>query len=308
MPNWKTKALAQKIFSYLPQGYRLNFLMQKYITKGVFLSNEYFEDRLGHARDHLTAYQNHYPLSSLKTSLELGTGWYPVVPVAMFIAGVETIYSVDLTSLTDKDRLITTIEQFVMGYKNGSLEKKIDVSKDRIFILDAILSDYKILKYEDILEMLKLKLIVGDARCLPLPSNRIDLIHSNNTFEHVYSGILKGILTEFKRLLNPKTGVMSHFIDMSDHFAHFDKNISIYNFLQFSDKKWSIIDNSIQPQNRWRFSEYEALYSELNIPIVYSEKRIGNVLDLDQIQLDSKYTNFEKEDLLISHCRIESIG
>jgi hypothetical protein len=308
MPNWKTKAIVQKIISYLPHGYRLNFLMQKYITKGVLLSDEYFEDRLGHASDHLKAYQKHYPLSSLKTTLELGTGWYPVVPIAMFLAGAETIYSVDLTSLTDKDKLIKTIERFVWAYKNGSLENKIDISKDRIAVLEAVLSDFRSLSDEAILEMLQLKLLVGDARCLPLPSRSIDLIHSNNTFEHIYPGILKGILTEFKRLLDPKTGVMSHFIDMSYHFAHFDKNISIYNFLQYSDQVWSIIDNSIQPQNRWRFSEYLGLYSDLKISILHFDKRIGNSLDLEQIILDSKYANFEKDDLLVSHCRIESIG
>jgi len=308
MPNWKTKALVQKIISYIPLGYKLNYLMQKYITKGVLLSDEHFEDRLGHASDHLKAYQNHHPLSSLKTTLELGTGWYPVVPIAMFLAGADTIYSADLTSLTDKGKLITTIERFMLAFNNGSLGKKIEISKDRILVLEAILLEYRTLKLQYILDMLQLKLIVGDARHLPLPSNCIDLIHSNNTFEHIYQEILKEILIEFKRIRDPKTGVMSHFIDMSDHFAHFDRNISIYNFLQYSDKSWSIIDNTIQPQNRWRFSEYVALYAELHIPIVFSEKRIGNAIDLEQIQLDSKYAHFEKEDLLISHCRLESIG
>ena len=70
---------------------------------------------------------------------------------------------------------------------------------------------------------------------LSLQKESVDFICSNNTFEHIPQEILRDILVEFKRVLHPN-GLMSHFIDMSDHFAHFDSRITIYNFLQIQQK------------------------------------------------------------------------
>jgi len=84
-----------------------------------------------------------------------------------------------------------------------------------------------------------------------LEDNNIQLISSNNTYEHIYPEVLGGIIQRMWALLAPG-GIMSHFIDMSDHFAHMDRGIDIYNFLRFSEKQWDLIDNRIQPQNRWR--------------------------------------------------------
>ncbi len=66
---------------------------------------------------------------------------------------------------------------------------------------------------------------------LNIKSDSVDFICSNNTFEHIPADILSAILREFKRVIKPG-GLMSHFIDMSDHFAHFDSRITIYNFLE----------------------------------------------------------------------------
>jgi hypothetical protein len=135
----------------------------------------------------------------------------------------------------------------------------------------------------------------------------IDLTHSNNTFEHVYPVVLKGILRKFIEIGKIGKGCHSHFVDMSDHFAHFDKTINIYNFLQFSAKRWDKIDNSIQPQNRYRMSDYEKLYQELNIPISHVTKRKGSLEDLAKVDLSEEYNGYEKADLAISHCHIYSV-
>ncbi|MBK7337072.1 MAG: class I SAM-dependent methyltransferase [Saprospirales bacterium] len=129
----------------------------------------------------------------------------------------------------------------------------------------------------DMLEALHIRYLVTDARKLPLNPESLDLIVSNNTFEHIYPNILAEILAEFKRLLRPG-GMMSHFIDMSDHFAHLDTGITIYNFLRFSEKNWGWIDNSIQPQNRWRISHYRHLYK--NWAFRFPKKRTARATSL----------------------------
>ena len=99
---------------------------------------------------------------------------------------------------------------------------------------------------------------------------------------------------------------MSHFIDMSDHFAHFDKTINIYNILQFSDTEWQWIDNSIQPQSRLRIDDYEAMYRELEIPITEESHREGNLQELKQIKLDARFAEKPLKINAISHCHFVS--
>ena len=50
---WILKALIQKTISFLPYNHSVNFLFQKYVTKGVRLTDELFEDKLIHCSNHL---------------------------------------------------------------------------------------------------------------------------------------------------------------------------------------------------------------------------------------------------------------
>src|SRR5438445_10474895 len=100
MKKWILKAVTQKIISYLPYSNKINYLFQKHVTKGVFLTDEYFYDKLNHAREHITNYQKYSNGSIPKVCLEIGTGWYPIVPISLFLVGADKIYSVDISFLT----------------------------------------------------------------------------------------------------------------------------------------------------------------------------------------------------------------
>jgi hypothetical protein len=126
------------------------------------------------------------------------------------------------------------------------------------------------------------------------------LIHSNNVFEHVYPSVLEAILVEFQRILG-KNGIMSHFFDGSDHFAHFDKTINIYHFLKYSDRAWAMIDNDVQPQNRFRFRDYLEMYEKLNIKIVETEVRKGDLNLLADVRVNQKFASYLPAELAISH-------
>ena len=121
MKKWVLKAIVQKTISYLPWSKQINYFFQKYVTKGVYLNDTYFGDRLGHARAHLDAYQRHTRDAGLPdTCLEIGTGWYPVVPISFFLAGANRIYSVDISFLTSKERIYTTLQKFLEWKKKAT--------------------------------------------------------------------------------------------------------------------------------------------------------------------------------------------
>lgn len=305
MKKWHLKAIVQKTISYLPYSSKVNFLFQKYVTKGVYLTDDYFYDRLEHASNHIKGYADLSDNKKLNTTLELGTGWYPVVPICMYLCGAEKIYTVDLTLLTNKAQILTTIEKFIECEDQKKIEQYIPFLSERFQSLESILKNKEVITLNQILEKLHLNYLVQDARKLSLQNGSIDLITSNNTFEHVYPFILKDILKEFKRIARAG-GLMSHFIDMSDHFAHFDKSITIYNYLQFSEKQWQLIDNTVQPQNRLRITDYKKIYADLVILITREEYREGNLKELNSIKLNESFLKIPNTEIAKSHCHFYS--
>ncbi len=306
MKKWVQKAIVQKVISYLPLGNKINYLFQKYVTKGVNLGDEYFYDRLEHAKEHLTNYSKYSGWVVPRVTLEIGTGWYPIVPISLFLVGAEKIYSVDITFLTSKERIKTTIDKFIECYTAGLLGGYIPFLPEKFEVLKRLHSDYEMISLEVILKQLNIIYLIEDARQLSLADESIDLVNSNNTFEHIYPDILLSILKQFKRVVKKDNGIMSHSIDMSDHFAHFDNTINIYNFLQYSPSKWKWIDNSIQPQSRLRFYDYVGMYQELGIPITEHSYRKGNVDELKSITLDKEFVVKPLEEVAISHCLLVS--
>jgi hypothetical protein len=306
MKTWILKAIIQKQISFLPFSNKINYIFQKYVTKGVYLTDEYFYDRLDHAKIHLNAFYSNSEKQQLTVCLELGTGWYPIVPISFFLSGVQKTYSVDISMLTSIDRIFTTIDKFKEAYENGQLHKFLPQLDEAKYEQLITLRNNTSIELPELLLSLHIQYLIGDARKLNLPDNSIDLINSNNTFEHINPVVLEGILSEFKRVCNKQTGIMSHFIDMSDHFAHFDKSISIYNFLKFSDRQWKLIDNSIQPQNRWRIYDYKELYQKLRIPIQHVECRPGDIQEVQSANIHPKFKIHSIGEVAISHCHFIS--
>lgn len=94
---------------------------------------------------------------------------------------------------------------------------------------------------------------------------------------------------------------------MSDHFAHLDKRITIYNFLKFTDRQWALIDNDIQPQSRLRHSDYLKLFAQAQLPVVDTQYRPGNLAQVKTLHLAAPYDTYDPQDLAISHCHIYSV-
>lgn len=308
--KWILKAIVQKSISILPQREKVNFFFQKNITKGVQLTDEHFNNKYGHALDHihfLSSFKSEKNSNSSLNILELGSGWYPIVPIMFYLTDLGKVTSVDLQSWMNKETLFTAFKKFIEWEKSGKIsldDSQIVPEKWNTFV--TVFENWDDYSYQDLKEFLGLTLIVGDARKLPFDNDSFDFICSNNTFEHIYPDVLIKILEDFKRVIKPQ-GLMSHFIDLSDHFAHFDTSITIYNFLKFSSSSWRLIDNSIQPQNRLRFKDYRELYASIQIPITKEEVRPGNLELLRKVKVHKTYESYSEKDLAISHGYIISL-
>lgn len=300
MKKWILKAAVQKAISVLPFRNRINYWFQKYVTRGVDLDEEHLHWKLTHARDHL-GYLEKYGRQEGAVCLELGTGWYPIVPIMLYLHGAEKVQTIDLNAHLTKATLRTCLEKLVLFSATNQLEQWFPkVKPERWSSLLQVWKELEQLALEEALSSLNIVSLVGDARQIPTPDATFDFICSNNTFEHIFPDVLADILKEFKRVLKPQ-GVMSHFIDLSDHFAHFDHSITIYNFLRYSEAQWRRIDNVIQPQNRRRWPQYQELYHSLGIPIREEEVRPGDQALLREVPVHKEWKRFSDKELAISH-------
>ncbi len=299
MKVWIAKAIVQKAISYLPFKHRINYLFQRYVTKGVLLTDALMDDKLTHCQTHLQQFFKYRGVQTGYTTLELGTGWYPIVPIGFYLAGADKIYSIDVSDLLETDAIKITIQRYLQYHQSGKLATFLpQVDTARLKKLETLLTQN--LPPHQLLEQLNIYTILGDARNTQFADNSFDLINSNNTFEHIYPEILLPILVEFKRLLKPN-GLMSHFVDMSDHFAHFDKSISVYNYLRFTEQEWSRIDNSVQPQNRLRIYTYRQLHGQAGFNVLAELNRPGSVAELATVPLAQPFAAHPAADVAITH-------
>lgn len=282
----------------MPASERINFLFQKYVTKGVALTEAHFEMKLTHAVDHI---RNFRGLNEKSTVVELGTGWYPIVPLALYLNSGCQVISFDIQNWLNCDRFLESLKQFLHWERSGRLEEMgLEYSAERLEQLEELFNLGDKMNLQMAFETIGFKPLLGDAGKTDLADDSIDYICSNNTFEHIYPKFLIPILREFKRIIKPE-GIMSHFIDLTDHFAHFDQTINAYNFLQYSEKKWGLIDNTIQPQNRLRWKDYLQIYSEVGISYREIAVRSGYPSLLKEMQMDVKYAGYSDAELAITH-------
>jgi hypothetical protein len=91
MPSWLLKAGIQGVISLLPNSRRVNYLFQHNVSKGLQLSEPYFEEKLKICTQHIANYRSvkQAPSALSKNVLEIGTGWLPIVPIGLFLCGID---------------------------------------------------------------------------------------------------------------------------------------------------------------------------------------------------------------------------
>ncbi len=126
-----------------------------------------------------------------------------------------------------------------------------------------------------------------------------DLTDRGRTLEtHIPADAIASMFTEFRRLLRPP-GVMSHFIDMADHYALFDRKITRYNFLRYSDPVWWLFNNSLHYQNRLRLPDFRALHEQCGFEVLEEENRREPLERLRSVPLTSRFVGYAEDDLAV---------
>jgi SAM-dependent methyltransferase len=148
------------------------------------------------------------------------------------------------------------------------------------------------IKATDDLERLGLTYLAPrDARATGLPDRSVDFVSSTDTLEHVPPDHIASILSECRRLLKPN-GVLSCRIDLEDHYFRFDRSLSRYNFLRYSDRTWGLVNSSLHYLNRLRYPDYVRLVEDAGFELV--EERLSRaseeqLAELAGLELAERY-------------------
>jgi Methyltransferase domain len=309
MPSWLLKATVQGAISPLPGCDRLNYLLQKHVTGNVVLTEEGFEGKLAQCRRHILSCQASGGGDRLPSlALELGTGWYPIVPVGLVLAGVERVVTIDVSPLLDLERTQTVLELYAAQLQSGRLRSLLpEIDSERAEAVIAAAADDTARDAGELLERLGVRVLVGDARASGLPGGSVDLFVSNNTLEHIPPEVLRELMAEFRRLA-AAGAVMDHFVDMSDHYAHFDRSITEFNYLRYSERAWRVFNNRLQYQNRLRLSDYRHIVEAAGFAPIAEEGERGAPEDLGRVRLAPRFRHYAFEDLLVLRTWITAVA
>jgi len=290
--RWIAKAAVQRGLGVLPQGERLNYVFQRRVLHSFPVGDAAFRQKFARATAHLAAYEEHGPgvPASGATFYEFGAGWDLAIPLSYALLGVGRQVVIDIRPSARTELVNETIA--ALERLRPELEEKAGHSlRDLGGPVSAIaeLEPRFGIRY----------LAPCDARATGLAAGSIDFASSTDTCEHIPASDLAEIFAESRRLLRPG-GAFSCRVDLQDHYAYFDRSLSRYNFLRYSDRTWGLVNSPLHYQNRLRAPEYLELVREAGFELAVSNPSGPSAegrAELEALPLAPRFRKYPPEDV-----------
>lgn len=246
--HWKTLLAKKAIVGRLPFADKLRAIRRKIF--GFPLDADVLEftircyERIKLAIENLG---NSIPNSVI---LEIGSGWFPVMPILFARDGAKKIIMSDLNVHMDEITIFETISNLKKRFPHDKFIQNLTAFSSLPICYNA------------------------PFNVSSLGDKSLDIIVSNTVLEH----ILRSELYNLFASLRPKiadNGSMVHLVDHSDHFEHNDKTISRINFLTRNEEKHAIINYLIKDgENRMRHHEYHHVFIDSGYKVINEETEI----------------------------------
>jgi SAM-dependent methyltransferase len=251
--DFRLKSAAQHVFSVLPGGRRLNYWMQRYVTRTLPISDADIATYRSAADKHLGHYREAVGRNPMEL-LELGSGQHLCLAIVLGLAGCR----VTATDIAPNARA-ELVEDIVRRTGAGTLQAA-GVSYIAPYVAP--------------------------------PAASYDLVVSNDVLEHVPSSALDVLLAEVHRVLRPD-GVFSSWINYQDHWARGDRGLSAHHFLRFSDARWRLYNPALQYQNRLRHRDFTDAFERAGFAVLSVEPRRAPPPDFPIAARFSRYSRDE---------------
>lgn len=267
--NWRVKGVVQGVLSRVPGGGIVNNCLQT--TLGNLRDFEANVDAKILA-DWLVLVGNMRELGVKPQDLdyvEVGTGWFPTLPICYWLAGARSCRTFDVTRHLNSKmtfRMLRRLEHHLPAIAEGSFRP-----------LGKVRAAYSLLcaakTTEQLLRSAKIEYLAPhDAAASGLPDSSVDVVFSNSVLEHVPNDAILRIMRETRRILR-KGGLAIHSANCGDHYAYFDRSITPVNYLTYPERQWSKWNNSLLYQNRLRPSDFIDLAEQSGLRIVLHKSK-----------------------------------
>ena len=293
--NWRIKGIVQGVLSMAPGGRALN---------------DYLQRTLGSLRDFETnvdfkvtgdwlVFASYLQELGLRPEgldfLEIGTGWYPTLPVCFHLAGARSCQSFDLTrhlSWGMTSRMLRRLEVHLpaIAAASGRSPASVAAAYNRLLNCRSV---------DDLLLQSNIRYFApADARHTGLADASVDVAFSNSVLEHVPPDVILGLMRESRRVLRPG-GIGMHGANCGDHYAYFDKRITMLNYLTYSDDQWKLWNNDLLYQNRLRPCDFVRLAEEAGLKTLFARSGPAPELltRLPEIDLSPEFLAYPPEQL-----------
>jgi SAM-dependent methyltransferase len=293
--DWRIKGLAQKALGVVPGGVRINDLLQRRLG-GLRNFRRHVTSKVLDDWVVLASYMNELgiPLAGLRF-VEIGSGWFPTLPICFSLAGARDIVTFDLT------RHLYAGLSFKMVALLDSLLPAIAEAGGRP--LAEVKAHYLELTRARTLEQLLQRARIdyrapADASSSGLAGQSADVVFSNSVLEHVPRPDIARMMEETRRVLRPG-GLAIHCANCGDHYAYFDHTITPINYLTYSDREWAFWNNRLLYQNRLRPVDFVRLAEEARLEVVLlkSRPRAELLAVLPRMNIASLFSHYPAEEL-----------
>lgn len=209
--------------------------------------------------------------------LEIGSGWFPVIPIMLSLYGAKKVVLSDLSPHMDATTFAATLAFLQPQLKNfPGTENKLSVEDFGLEYLSPF-------------------------RVAAIPDGSIDIVISRTVLEHISAPQLHDLLAALRPKLAPH-GIMAHYVDHSDHLEHRDKSISRINFLTWSDTQHGIVNwLTKEGENRLRHHEYREVFEDSGYEILSEsgQPHKSTLALAPQLALKGRFVNMTPEQVSI---------
>jgi len=290
--RWLAKAALQRGLGLVPQGERLNYVFQRHVRRSLPASESAFRRKFARALQHLRAYEEHGPGTPAADACfyEFGAGWDLTIPLSYAALGVGRQVLVDIRP----SARVALVNDSLAALERLRDELEAEAGRELRPLGGAIGSR------DELEERFGITYLAPrDARATGLPAETVDFVSSTDTCEHIPPADLARIFGECRRLLRPG-GAFSCRIDLQDHYSYFDRSLSRYHFLRFSDRAWRLVNSPLHYQNRLRSPDYLQLVRDAGFDVV-AERASGpseeGLEQLHSLALAPRFRGYTPEEL-----------
>lgn len=181
------------------------------------------------------------------TILEIGTGWFPTIPILLARDGAKRVFMSDLNVHMDDITFRATVAYLKKRFPNDEFIQNI--------------KEFSSLPIE----------YLAPFNSSVLADKSLDVVMSHAVLEHIPKSDIYNLFLSLRPKLSDR-GIMVHMVDHSDHFEHYDKSISRINFLTWNEEKHVLINYLIKDgENRMRHHEYHQVFIDSGFEVFNEE-------------------------------------